>query len=234
MPQPANNRGHDTQISGLSSVTDPDRAPTPRPARPPNASNHRVLLQNRSFLGRRQLAVDRAAQLRQSDGGSRRSCRLATAVGHVVPVNDQLPALFVNAETSEQGIMVGVTLSRWICDACGKPIDSAEHGIVVFLRDARLDADHFRIVHKQTAPGYPNCDPQGPTGWVDLPTVLGVDGLTYLLSFLSAGPLKATGGMGVADHDAFVDLVRRVQIPPWRQHQPCGAGSRLSLGVTNP
>lgn len=109
--------------------------------------------------------------------------------------------------------MAGVTLSRWICDACSKPIDSAEHGIVVFLRDARLDADHFRIVHKQSAPGYPNCDPQGSTGWVDLPRMLGVDGLTYLLSFLSAGPLKGPGGMGVADHDAFVDLVRRVQIP---------------------
>lgn len=116
--------------------------------------------------------------------------------------------------------MARMTLSRWFCDACGASIDSAADGIVVFQRKELLAAEHFMIVHKQSAPGHPRCDPRGPTRWVDLTTLLGVDGLTYLLSFLSVGPLMGHARAGVVDHDGFVDLVRRVQIPFYEEARP--------------
>lgn len=55
-----------------------------------------------------------------------------------------------------------------------------------------------------------------------LASFLGPDGLSYALSFLSVGPLLLSERGGatsspVRDADAYVDFVRRVQIPGYEQ-----------------
>jgi hypothetical protein len=41
--------------------------------------------------------------------------------------------------------------------------------------------------------------------------LVGADGLAYLLSFLSVGPILGGGGLKIRDFDNYVDTVRRLQ-----------------------
>lgn len=99
-------------------------------------------------------------------------------------------------------------LSQWYCDVCGELIDRAEDGYVLWKTDGDLLGFDFKIIHKV------RCDRGGYPCSNALDQFLGFDGLTYLMGFLSVGPIKAAQSQSrVRDLDEFVDFVRRVQIP---------------------
>lgn len=117
-------------------------------------------------------------------------------------------------------------LESWICDTCEGPVGT--NGILVYQSDADGKAFDFKIVHKASdSPRDRSCDPQyaGDPRYgasVDISSLVGTDGLAYLMTYLSAGPLivdgdPSTDRVGVADMTAFVDLVRRVQTPYYEE-----------------
>ncbi|MGW6449519.1 hypothetical protein [Lentzea sp. NPDC055074] len=117
-------------------------------------------------------------------------------------------------------------LETWSCDVCGGPITSAQNdGLVVWRTrqdDGRYIDYDFKIVHKtiESDPDPRRCDPGSAAGYsgnLDLPLLLGADGLTWLLSMLSNGPLAGGGGRNVADLDEYVHLVRRLQTPYYEE-----------------
>ncbi|GLB64066.1 hypothetical protein NCCP2495_19450 [Dietzia sp. NCCP-2495] len=112
---------------------------------------------------------------------------------------------------------VTTTPATWICDECGETIGEPGQGIVVWTQSWDDDSavDRFRIVHKETSGR--QCDPGGNSRWVDVSRLVGADGLAYLLSFLSVGPILGGGGLKIRDFDNYVDTVRRLQTPGYEQ-----------------
>jgi hypothetical protein len=95
---------------------------------------------------------------------------------------------------------------------CGQDITDPSMALVTWQSDRGSNAREFRIVHKGM------CDPGADVGYVqsvELGNFLGPDGVAYLLSMLSLGPLKGPGESmpEVSDFDGYVDLFRRVQTP---------------------
>jgi hypothetical protein len=110
--------------------------------------------------------------------------------------------------------------ARWLCDTCGEQVTDPAGALVVWRVADRDGGGHafrdFKIVHKGP------CDPESQAGYVmslEVDRFTGPDGLTMLLSWLSIGPLKGGGYPRVApeDLDAYVDLVRRVQLPGYEE-----------------
>lgn len=115
-------------------------------------------------------------------------------------------------------------LRAWICDTCGDLITDPTKGLVTWRKASNNTDYDFKIVHKsiRSDPEPYNCDPGAETGYIyhlDIEKLLGVDGLTLLLSWISVGPLKGGGGTITTskDLDSYVDLVRRVQIPYYEE-----------------
>ena len=107
-----------------------------------------------------------------------------------------------------------MAVGPWLCDHCGEVIDDVGRGYVLWDRRDR-GPEGYRIIHQG------RCDDRTYRSSMPLESFLGPDGLTYLLSFLSLGPLRRAMGdestPEVRDIDAFVDFVRRVQIPGYEQ-----------------
>lgn len=110
-------------------------------------------------------------------------------------------------------------LGPWICDTCHSPIANVRDGYVIWRAEAGTLPRDFRVIHQG------RCDDKRFGNSHQLEDFLGVDGLSYLLSFLSLGPIALNGQMGnsrqVDSLDEFVDFVRRMQIPGYerfRQH----------------
>lgn len=103
--------------------------------------------------------------------------------------------------------------SQWICDFCDGTI-SVENGKVQYDFSDGL-RHSFMVVHKDLA----RCDPRGGSGDgdLDIDRLVGWAGLTRLLGWLSAGPLKGGGSSGVKFMDEFVELVRRLHIPYYEE-----------------
>jgi len=105
-------------------------------------------------------------------------------------------------------------LEQWICDVCGNVIDSPSKGYVIWKNDFEGESS-FKIIH------HGKCDLKDHILSVSLENLLGTDGLTYLMSFLSVGPIKIGNGMSrnsnIADMHEFVDLVRRLQTPHYEE-----------------
>lgn len=102
-------------------------------------------------------------------------------------------------------------LRQWTCDVCGNVIKSAKDGYVIWRKDDSGRDHDFKIVHQMT------CDLDDYPSSMPVEAFLDADGLSYLLSFLSVGPLRLmlgdVSGPGVANLDEFVDFIRRLQIP---------------------
>jgi hypothetical protein len=121
---------------------------------------------------------------------------------------------------------------EWTCDTCGEPVSDPARALVVWqVRHDEEDGPslyrEFRIVHKtfRNEADPRDCDPGNEGGFTDsleLDNFLGADGLTRLLSFLSAGPLIGAGRSRIApeDLDGYVDLVRRIQVPNYDRARP--------------
>ncbi len=99
-------------------------------------------------------------------------------------------------------------LRQWYCDVCGECIERPEDGYVIWQNDEERKSFDFTVIHKT------RCDRKQYPCSAELDRFLGTDGLTYLLTFLSCGPL--IGGESkprVRDLNEFVDFMRRVQTP---------------------
>lgn len=104
-------------------------------------------------------------------------------------------------------------LTRWYCDQCGEPV-TAEDGYVIW--DSQGTAHDFRIIHQS------RCDDERLHSSTALKRLLGPDGLTHLLAWISYGPLKPGPESprttpNVADLDEYVDLIRRLQVPYYEE-----------------
>jgi hypothetical protein len=107
-------------------------------------------------------------------------------------------------------------LKQFVCDVCGKIIENPEAGYVVWDTDDQMLAYGIKVIH------HAKCDDRSCGRSNDLPHFLGEDGLAYLLSFLSAGPIamkeKFGAGKGrVKNLDEFTDFFRRCQTPYYEE-----------------
>lgn len=106
-------------------------------------------------------------------------------------------------------------LTQWHCDVCGEPIKNVKDGYVVWDTDSQGRTTVIRIIHQS------DCDDDSLPNSAALEDFLGPNGLSRLLSLVSAGPIINNGvhryEKGFADMDVFVDLVRRLQIPHYEE-----------------
>lgn len=105
------------------------------------------------------------------------------------------------------------TVGPWYCDTCDELISVAEKGQAIWRRGIDEPPHDFRIVHIGRG-----CDDRRHPSSMHLQEFVGVDGLIYLTSFLSVGPIMTTlqgkpERPMIEDLDGFVDFLRRVQIP---------------------
>lgn len=102
-------------------------------------------------------------------------------------------------------------LTKWYCDVCGKKIEDAKEGYVIWKTSKELKSHSFKIIHQT------KCALKDHHASSSLENFLGENALVYLLSMLSIGPIKKSIGQGsycdVADIDEFVDFIRRVKTP---------------------
>lgn len=110
---------------------------------------------------------------------------------------------------------VKMKIGPWVCDECQNEILKSDDGYVLYEKDKNSLAHNFRIIHKI------KCDKSPDSLSMALSNFLGTQGLVYLTSFLSIGPISKQFGdnssAGVKDFDEFVDFFRRVQIPFYEQ-----------------
>ncbi|MCK9266721.1 hypothetical protein M0P98_07605 [bacterium] len=101
--------------------------------------------------------------------------------------------------------------TRWYCDVCGKVIEDAKEGYVIWEVTEDGKEYNFQIIHAG------KCRKKVPFCSSSLTDFLGYDGLTHLLSFLTYGPIKIhlreKSRCTINDFDGFVDFMRRVQTP---------------------
>lgn len=106
-------------------------------------------------------------------------------------------------------------LKQWICDVCGEVIKTPEEGYVIWQHDKNHQEYDFKVIHKT------RCDDDKYPSSLAVEDFLGQDGLAYLLSFLSIGPIKKNigqkGGGTVKSLDEFVDFFRRMQVPYYEE-----------------
>lgn len=104
-------------------------------------------------------------------------------------------------------------LKKWFCDTCNEVIESPEEAFIIWESQDELDTD-FRIIHGG------RCDDRSLTSSTPLTDYLGPDGLSNMLSSLSAGPIKNTQGERSdcdVNLDAFIDLIRRLHLPYYEE-----------------
>lgn len=123
-------------------------------------------------------------------------------------------------------------LTTWCCDVCGQWIEDVEQGYVIWKTGDGLKDRSFKIIHKS------RCNLKDHRASAALRDFLGSNGLAYLLSKLSVGPIrKKIGGesyCSIADLDEFVDLIRRVQTPFYEEaRRKFGKGEILEDHSTN-
>jgi hypothetical protein len=97
---------------------------------------------------------------------------------------------------------------QWICDVCGKEIETAERGYVIWKSERAKPYHSWKIIHRG------ECDLDDHDCSAALVDFLGVEGLNVALSYLDAGPFATAGrGPSIPNLKEFVDFIRRVQIP---------------------
>jgi hypothetical protein len=106
-------------------------------------------------------------------------------------------------------------LGEWICDRCGKIIQSPIEGYGIWDTIENGQPCNFRIVHQSP------CGVCVAKGSMDLTSFVGPDGLELLLAFLSHGAIKCkteeNSMFPPSDMDNFVDFFRRVQTPYYEE-----------------
>ena len=119
-----------------------------------------------------------------------------------------------------------VPLKQWICDSCGKIINSAEDGWVEWLsgKETFNSCYGFKIVHNDgsSPQGKGACFPyrkeQGSSSDL-LDRFMGEKGYVNLLSFLDWGPyvIPEYKGPRVKDIREFIEFMRRLTVPYYEE-----------------
>lgn len=106
-------------------------------------------------------------------------------------------------------------LKQFVCDVCGKIIENPEAGYVVWHTDVQNLAHGFKVIHKA------KCDDRSCNQSNAVTHFLAEDGLAYMLSFLSTGPVFQNLGFRsrcrVKSLDEFTDLLRRFHTPYYEE-----------------
>ncbi|MDD4456999.1 MAG: hypothetical protein PHC98_05350 [Syntrophotalea acetylenica] len=106
-------------------------------------------------------------------------------------------------------------LQQWYCDVCGEIIEKPSDGYVIWKRGADLKSSDFKIIHQG------KCDLNSHIASSALSDFLGQDGMAYLTSFLSHGPvrvrLSGPSSCEIKDMDEFTDFFRRLQLPYYEE-----------------
>lgn len=100
----------------------------------------------------------------------------------------------------------------FVCDVCGKIIENPEAGYVVWDADDQMLAYGIKVIH------HAKCDDRSCGRSNDLPHFLGEDGLAYLLSFLSAGPIAMKEKFGAGKGGSRIWTSSRTSSGAARRH----------------
>lgn len=107
-------------------------------------------------------------------------------------------------------------LTIWYCDGCGTAIKEMEQGVVGWRTNSDLKVYHLQVLHKKDCLASSASDQ-----WRSLNAFPGIDGLSYILGWLSQGPINQNLGRemycSVADLDEYADLLRRLYIPHYEE-----------------
>ncbi|PCH49311.1 MAG: hypothetical protein COC22_06810 [Flavobacteriaceae bacterium] len=102
-------------------------------------------------------------------------------------------------------------LTKWYCDVCGEKIENINQGYVIWKSTEDMKNQDYKIIHQT------KCDIKAYPASAALEDFIGDEGLAYLLSKLSIGPIKEALSQGsycqIRNNDEFVDFMRRVQTP---------------------
>mgnify|MGYP003351512562 CR=1 FL=1 len=116
-------------------------------------------------------------------------------------------------------------LTVWYCDICGGRIEDINEGYVIWKTSPGIRAENLTVIHQT------KCDSNDFPASAALKDFVGPEGLAYLLSFLSLGPIMARRGQkshsSVVDLDGFVDFVRRVQTPYYEEARRAFGAEKL-------
>ena len=120
-------------------------------------------------------------------------------------------------------------LEQWVCDTCGRLIESPDQGMLEWSVDELGVASGFRIVHEPGASPLPE---SGGTGGCQYRTdeveslhdwplsmYLGPAGLSELLTFLDSNPYLEPDYRGITFHNGreFANLIRRLHLPHYEE-----------------
>lgn len=109
-----------------------------------------------------------------------------------------------------------IPLTIWYCDGCGKAIREMEQGVVGWRTNADLKYYRFLVLHKIDC-----LTASGSDRWRELQAFPGIDGLSYVLGWLSQGPINQNLGRemycSLVDLDEYADLMRRLYIPHYEE-----------------
>jgi hypothetical protein len=116
-------------------------------------------------------------------------------------------------------------LTVWYCDICGDRIEDINKGYVIWETSHEMKEKSFKIIHQS------KCDKKEFHGSLALQDFVGPEGITFLLSFMSIGPIKKYLGQGshcsIFDFDEFVDFFHRVQTPYYEEARRFFKNERL-------
>ena len=107
-------------------------------------------------------------------------------------------------------------LTIWYCDACSGRIEQAGGGVLGWRTNPDLKYYSFKLLHKGECLAR-----SGSDQFRELDSMPGIDGLSYILGWLTQGPIGRNQGRemycGVADLDEYADLLRRLYIPHYEE-----------------
>ena len=112
-------------------------------------------------------------------------------------------------------------LKQWICDVCGKPIETPEEGYVVWGTNQDGLVDKIRILHKNNRVNEERtgCDFDRRFSMsLPLEDFLGDEGKTNLLSLIDPGPdFTQEYKNRIADMRLYLETFRRLQFPYYEE-----------------
>lgn len=112
-------------------------------------------------------------------------------------------------------------LKQWICDVCGKVIESPSEGYVVWGENEDGMVDKFRIIHQNRHIDGKivgcDCDRKYNLS-MPLESFLGDEGKVQFLSIVDPGPeFTSEYRDQIANKRLFLEVVRRLQIPYYEE-----------------
>ena len=105
-------------------------------------------------------------------------------------------------------------LEEYICDVCGKTIESKGNGMLTAQRNSDHKLEVFKIVHKIT------CDDRTRSSSWELDRVIGSAGVGTLINFLHPGQVTDPSMQSeteVSDIPKFAEIFRRLQTPYYEE-----------------